>query len=256
MAKACKPVVALQLYTVRNEVEADYPGTLKKVARMGYPAVQAGPTAKYDAKAVRRMMDDLDLESAGVHVGLDQLQNEFNATVDMIKDMRDEWAIVAWLPEDRRRTGAQWRQVARLMTRLGARLKAEGIRLAYHNHSFEFHTFGGRYGYDLFFDTVDSNLVHNEIDTYWIKHGNEDPVAYLKRYAGHIQIVHFKDMGRGPDRPMVPVGEGILDWPAIIAACRKGGTRWICIEQDTCDPLTPMRAAKVSLDNCRKWGLL
>ena len=256
MVKPRSPVVALQLYTVRNEVEADCPGTLRKVARMGYPAVQAGPTKKYDAKAVRRMMDDLDLDSAGVHVGIDQLEKEFNATVDMVKDLRDEWAIVAWMPEDRRRTAAQWRATARTMTRLGAKLKKEGVRLAYHNHSFEFYPFGGRYGYDIFFDTVDRDLVQTEIDTYWVRHGNEDPVAYLKKHAGHIQIVHFKDMGKGPDRPMVPVGEGILDWPAIIAACKKGGTRWVCVEQDTCDPLTPLQAAKVSIENCRRWGLV
>lgn len=256
MAKAVKPVVALQLYTVRNEVEADYPGTLKQVAAMGYPAVQAGPTKKYKAKAVRKMMDDLGLASAGVHVGIEQLQDEFGATVDMIKDMRDEWAIVAWMPEERRRTAEDWRRTARQMTGIGARLLDAGIRLAYHNHSFEFYTFGGQYGYDIFFGAVDPDLVHNEIDTYWVRHGNEDPVAYLKKYAGHIQIVHFKDMGKGPDRPMVPVGEGILDWPAIITACKKGRTRWMCVEQDTCDPLTPLEAARVSLENCREWGLV
>ena len=73
-----KLVVALQLYTVRGDVEADYPGTLKKVAAMGYKAVQGGPNAKHDAKSVRAMIDDLGLVSAGNHIGIEMLEKEFN----------------------------------------------------------------------------------------------------------------------------------------------------------------------------------
>lgn len=255
MAKK-KMIVALQMYTVRNEVDADYPGTLKAVAAMGYPAVQAGPSKQYNARQVKKMMDDLGLKSAGVHVGIEMLEDQFDAAVEMVKDMGTEWAIVPWLPEDRRKTGDDWRRLAAKMNEFAAKLKTVGLRFGYHNHSFEFYTFDGQYGYDILYGAVDPELVHNEIDTYWVKHGNEDPVAYLKRFAGHIQIVHFKDMGRGPDRPMVPVGEGILDWPKIIAACKKGGTEFVCVEQDTCTPLTPLEAARVSIENCRKWGLV
>ena len=249
------PVVALQLYTVRNEVEADYPGTLKKVAAMGYKGVQAGPTKKHDARAVRAMMDDLGLRSAGVHVGIEMLEKEFNAAVDMVKTLGTPYCIIPWMPEERRKTADGWRATAKVLNGLGAKLQAAGLHLRYHNHSFEFLTFDGKYGYDLFAENVDPGLVGCEIDTYWVKHGNEDPVAYLKRYAGRIQTVHFKDMGRGPDRPMVPVGTGILDWPKIIAACKAGGCEWAAVEQDDCTPLAPLEAARISLENCKRWGL-
>lgn len=251
-----KPVVAMQLYTLRQECAADFPGTLAKVAEMGYPAVQVSGTHGQKAKDIRKVMDDLGLGSAGTHVALDLLEKDFRAAVDLVKDLGTEWAIVPWLPEDRRKTADQWRTLGKVMTEIGAKLRAEDLRLAYHNHSFEFREFDGKYGYDIFYESVDPGLVHNEIDTYWVKHGGADPVAYLKRFAGHIQVTHFKDMGKGEARPMVPVGEGILDWPNLIAACRSGGTEWLCIEQDECAPLSTLEAARVSLENCRQWGLV
>jgi sugar phosphate isomerase/epimerase len=243
------------MYTVRNEVEADYPGTLRKVAEMGYKAVQAGPNAKHNTQQVRKMMDDLGLVSAGMHMGIDMLEKDFNKAVDMAKEIGTPFCIVSWMPEERRKDAAGWIRTAKVMTELGAKVKAAGLQLRYHNHSFEFHPFGGKCGYEIFFENVDPELVGNEIDTYWVRHGNEDPVAHLKKYAGRIQTVHFKDMGRGPDRPMVPVGTGILDWPKIIAACKKGGAQFAAVEQDTCDPLSPLEAARISLENLRKLGL-
>lgn len=250
-----KPVVAMQMFTLRDECEQDYPGTLREVAKIGYRAVQVSGLHKCTAREIRKVMDDLGLGSAGTHVGLEMLEQNFNAAADMVKDLGTEWAIVPWLPEERRQGAEGWRTLGKIMTEIGAKLRQVGLRLAYHNHSFEFKKFDGKYGYDLLFESVDPSLVHNEIDTYWVQHGGESPVKYLRRFAGHIRVVHFKDMGPGPDKPMVPVGEGILDWPNILKACRSGGTQWMCIEQDTCAPLPPLAAAKVSFDNCRKWGL-
>jgi len=250
-----KLVVALQLYTVRGDVETDYPGTLKKVAAMGYKAVQGGPNAKHDARSVRRMLDDLGLVSAGNHIGIDMLEKDFNQAVDILKTLGTPFCIVPWMPEDRRKDAAGWIRTAKVMNEIGAKCQAAGLQLRYHNHSFEFNTFDGKYGYDLFFENCDPALVGNEIDTFWVRHGNEDPVAYLKKYAGRLQTIHFKDMGRGPDRPMVPVGTGILEWKKIIAAAKKGGCEFAAVEQDTCDPLPPMEAARISLENLRKFGL-
>ncbi len=251
-----QPVVAMQLYTLRKECAEDFVGTLEKVADLGYPAVQVSGLHGRKAADIGRAMADLGLGSAGTHVGLDMLEKDFSAAVDMVKDLGTEWAIVPWLPEERRKTADDWRALARVMTDLGARLREEGLRLAYHNHSFEFQRFEGRYAYDLFYDAVDPALVHNEIDTYWVKHGGADPVAYLRKFAGHIQVTHLKDMGPGDARPMVPVGTGILDWPGILKACKAGGTEWLCVEQDECAPLTTWEAARISLENLKAWGLV
>jgi sugar phosphate isomerase/epimerase len=251
-----KATVALQMYTLRKECEADYAGTLKQVARIGYPAVQVSPLHSYTAKFIKKVMDDLGLGSAGTHVSLDLLEKEFNAAVDKAKDLGTDWVALASIPHDRRQTQEDWGTLGKTLTEIAARLKAQGIHFAYHNHDFEFVKFAGRTGYDIMFDAADRSLVHNELDTYWVKRAGLDPVAYLKKYAGHLTLTHFKDMAAGPEMKMAPVGAGVLDWPAIIQASLDGGAEWLCVEQDECAPLEPLEAIRVSLENCKKWGLV
>ncbi|MGB2613491.1 MAG: sugar phosphate isomerase/epimerase [Phycisphaerae bacterium] len=250
-----KPKVAMQMYTLRGQADQDYAGTVKQLAKIGYRAIQVSGFGNATPKEIRKVMDDLQMGSAGTHLGLEMMEDEFEEVVEITKTLRAGYAIIPHVGEERRRSADDWRRLAEIFTDIGRRLKAEGLGLAYHNHSFEFQKFDGKYGYDILFENVDRDVVQTEIDTYWVQHGGADPVAYLKRHAKHIQIVHFKDMGPGPKKPMVPVGTGILDWPAILKACEAGGAQWACIEQDDCAPLEPLEAARVSLENCKKWGL-
>jgi len=250
-----KPVVAMQMFTFRKETKEDYAGTLRQVARIGYPAIQVSGFGNSTPAEIRKMLDDLELGSAGTHLALEMMEKEFEKVVEITKTLRAGIAVIPWLPKERRQTADDYRRLADRMTDLGHKLKAEGLGLAYHNHAFEFEKFDGQYAYDILFGRADPKVVEPEIDTYWVRHGGADPVAYLERFAGRMRIVHFKDMGPGDEKPMVPVGEGILDWPAIVDACRSGGTEWVCIEQDECKPLSPLDAARVSLENCKKWGL-
>ena len=248
--------VAMQMYTLRNETKQDYVGTLKKLAKIGYKAIQVSGFGNATPAEIRKVMDDLELGSAGTHLGLEMMEKEFEKVVEITKTLRAGYAVIPHIAEARRQSADDWKRLAEIFTEIGRKLKAEGLGLAYHNHAFEFQKFDGQYGYDILFGNVDLQVVQTEIDTYWVRFGGADPVAYLKKFAGHIQIVHFKDMGKGPEKPMVPVGEGILDWPKILKACKKGGSKWLAIEQDNCAPLEPLEAARVSLENCKKWGLV
>ncbi len=250
-----EPVVAMQMYTLRDLTKEDYAGTLRKVAEIGYPAVQVSGFGNSTPEEIRKVMDDLDLGSAGTHLGYGMFLDEFEKVVEITKTLRASFAIVPSLPKEVRETQDGWLRLADQFADWAARLKDEGLGFAYHNHAFEFETtFDGRYAYDLLFKEGATD-VEAEIDTYWVQYGGADPVAYLKKYAGRISIVHFKDMGEGPDKPMVPVGEGVLDWPAIIEASKAGGSEWFAIEQDRTEPLEPLEAARVSLENCKEWGL-
>ena len=247
-------MVAIQMYTLRNEAATDYPGTLEKVAKMGYKAVQVSGVHSYAAEQIGKVMRDLGLGSAGTHIGFDVMKKDFNAAVELAKALDTKYAIVPSAPKEARESAETWKRFAQEMNEIAAKMKEKGLVLGYHNHSFEFQQYGDKTGYDILFENVVKD-VQPEIDTYWVKHGGGDPVAYLKRFKGRIDVVHFKDMGKGEEKPMVPVGDGILDWTRIIKECRQGGAKWLCIEQDNCAPLEPLQAAKKSLENCRKWGL-
>jgi sugar phosphate isomerase/epimerase len=142
-----------------------------------------------------------------------------------------------------------------------ARIVAERIRKAgrtfvYHNHNFEFARFGNLTGMEILLGEC-GDAVQFEPDTYWVQAGGGDVAAWLGRLAGRIDVVHFKDMvydiGEG-QAAMAEVGEGNLDWPRIISACRAAGTRWHVVEQDICRR-DPFDSLKLSLENLRRFGL-
>ena len=98
-----------------------------------------------------------------------------------------------------------------------------------------------------------------ELDTYWVQHGGADPAAWIRRLKGRMPVVHLKDMtvsaeGWNVKQLMAEVGEGNLNWPAILDACHAAGVRWYAVEQDIC-PRDPFESLKISYENLRKMGL-
>lgn len=243
---SCKTYAA-QLYTVRDLVAQDFAGTLERVAKLGYGAVELGGMHGLPSAEVRRILDDNGLKVSGNHVGIDQLETDLPRIIDEQKAVGNDYVVVPWMPEERRQGAAGWRATANLLAGFGAQLKKEGLTLAYHNHSFEFESFDGVYGLDILFGTADETCLASELDTYWVQHGGEDPAAYIRKLAGRCPLVHLKDMGAGPDRPFAEVGSGILDWDAVFAAGEEAGVVWYIVEQDTC-PGDPMESIGKSLE--------
>lgn len=245
------PRVALQLYTVREDLHRDFAGTLRAVAAIGYPAVQLAGYGGLSAGDLKRLLRATGLAVAGSHVGLERLEEHLDDEIAYNLEIENRDLIVPYLPESRRQTLEDYRRVADLLNRLGARCQARGARLSYHNHAFEFQRFDGRPALDLLLEWTDPALVFFEPDVYWIARAGEDPVAYLRRYAGRCPLVHLKDMA--PDGSFAEVGEGTLDFPAIFTAAEAGGTEWYVVEQDRC-ARPPLESVRLSLEHLRAWG--
>jgi len=250
-----KPVVALQMYTVRDEAQKDFAGTLKAVAAMGYPAVQLAGTGGLSSKELRRLLDDLGLKVAGAHVALDALENDLDQQMAYHLDIGTIDLVVPVLPQPRRTDKNGYKQVADSMNAVGRRLKDARMRLSYHNHAFEFERFDGEYALDLLLGWCDPDLVKWEPDVYWIKYGGEDPAALIKRYSGRCPIIHLKDMTADDSRTFAEVGEGVLDWPPIFRASEENGAEWYVVEQDRW-ARPSLEAAKLSLQHLKEWGKL
>jgi len=101
---------------------------------------------------------------------------------------------------------------------------------------------------------TEPELVFWEPDVYWVVKGGDDPAALIRRSAGRVPITHLKDMTGDARATFAEVGEGVLDWAAILAAAEGAGTIWHCVEQDRCDR-PPLESARLSLANLRRWGL-
>ena len=108
---------------------------------------------------------------------------------------------------------------------------------SYHNHNHELARLDdGRTWLATLYETADPAILKAEIDTYWIQAGGGDPAEWIRQNAGREPLVHFKDMAIGPERKPVfaEIGEGNLNWPAIVGATRDSDIAWIVVEQDRC----------------------
>lgn len=245
--------LAVQLYSLRDLTAKDFASTVRQVAATGYTGVElAGYGNLKSAEDVKRALDDAGLRIVAAHVGLDALETDLHGLLDEQHALNNATVVCPWMPEDRRRDAAGWKRAAQALNQIGGACRERGFEFCYHHHSFEFERFDGRTGMDILLDYTESSLVKIELDTYWLKHGGEDPVAFIDRVGRRAPLVHLKDMSSGPERGFAPVGEGTLDFAAILDAMQRAGARWGIVEQDDCFDTPPLEAIRISFQNLRK----
>jgi sugar phosphate isomerase/epimerase len=246
--------IAAQLYTARELLGKDYAGTIQQLAKIGYRNVEmAGYGSLKTAKEVAKAHADAGVRVVGNHVGVDALQKSPSAVFDDNNTLGNKNLIVPWLAEEKRRSADDWMAFARTMSELAHLCDQRGFKLGYHNHSFEFQKFDGKAGFDYFWENAEP-IVKSELDVYWVKHGGLDPVAYIDKLGNRVILLHLKDMAAGPERRFAPVGTGILDFKAIIAAGEQVGATYGIVEQDNCYDMAPLEALKISFENLKKIG--
>ena len=248
---ACRPApattrisrIGLQLYTVRDLMKKDVEGTLAAVAAAGYTEVEfAGYFDKTPAE-IRAMLDRHGLTAPGVHTG-DVSPDAWAKALDAAKAIGHQYIVVPWIPEERRKTLADWKAVAADFNRAASAAQAAGVQFAYHNHDFEFALVEGQVPYDVLLAETDPKLVQLEIDLYWITKGGHDPLAYFARWPGRVPLVHVKDSLGAPDYKQVDVGAGTIDWKRIFARGAQAGIQHYFVEHD--QPADPMASITAS----------
>jgi sugar phosphate isomerase/epimerase len=239
--------VGVQLYTVRDALKADFDGTLRRVAGIGYKEVEfAGYMGRTPAQ-VRSSLDATRLKAPSAHFSLEDLQANWAATVAGAHTIGLEYLVVAWIDEDQRKTLDDYRRVAATFNRLGKEARAAGLRFAYHNHAFEFSRIDGQVPYDILLNETDPAQVEYEMDLYWVTDGGGNPLSYFARYPGRFPLVHVKD--RTASGAMVDVGAGVIDWSAIFAHRKEAGIRHYFVEHD--DPKEPFASLAASYSYLR-----
>lgn len=260
------PRLAAQLYTVRefSQTPDDLAATLKKVRGIGYTAVQVSGIGPIPPADVKRMLDDAGLACCITHISYEQLWTNLPAVIEQHQLWNCKHVAIGSMPAAYRKEGAAgFRRFAAEASRVGETLSRVGLTFSYHNHSFEFVRFDGQTGLDLLYTEADPRYLKAELDTYWVQHGGGDPTAWVRKMTGRMPVIHLKDMvmvegGRdtwsGVEQAMAEVGEGNLDWDAILAACEEAGVEWCAVEQDICrrDPFDSLR---ISYENLRAMGL-
>ena len=251
-------VIAAQLYTVRDFTKtADAVAeTFRKIREIGYEAVQISAFGPVDPQDVKTMLDDNGLVCCITHIGYDRLKDDLPAVIDEHKLWNCKHVAIGSMPAQFRDGEDAVRQFAAEANEIGRQLAEADLTFSYHNHSFEFARAGDTTLMDILFNETDPRYVQAELDTYWVQHGGGDPAAWIRRMKDRMPVVHLKDMTitEGWTQTMAEVGEGNLNWPAILEACREANVEWYAIEQDIC-PGDPFESLAISFKNLKAMGL-
>lgn len=248
-----KAGIALQLYSVREPAKRDLLGTLQRAREMGFRHVQWSGMPELPAPEIRKALDAADLTAIAGHYSMEAFEQDFDGAVRHWKTIGATDVAPGSMMKDCRDSLAGWLRGAQRLDALGAKLRAVGIRLSYHNHAFEFEKFEGdrRYKFDILYESALPENLSVELDTGWAYVGGVDPAAYLRKYAGRCPVIHVKDFngdGTGPEPPKVTeLGRGDLDWPDIFRAGAEAGVEWYIYEQDEHDG-DPLDSARVSYE--------
>lgn len=258
--------VALQLYSVRDEMEKDMPGTLRAVKEMGYQGVEFAGLFGHSAAEIKDMLNDAGLVPVSAHVPFAEMLADPDGTFETYKEIGCQYVAIPYLGEEDRPLSPTYAKTLAEIERLGNIAAQHGLTMLYHNHDFEFVKIDGKYGLDIMYDTVPATALQTELDVCWVNVGGEDPSAYVQKYSGRAPVVHLKDFSgqkndhmyeligiesTGTAAPEVfefrPVGYGLQNMPNILKASEKAGAHWVVVEQDRPSmEKTPMECAAMS----------
>jgi len=236
--------VGLQLYTIRDEMARSVERTLYEVGRIGYKEVEFAGYFDRPPRAIRQLLDRNGLKSPSAHVSLDTLRSGWYRTLNDASEIGQKWLVVPWLAEKDRNSIDAIKATAELMNRAAEDARTFRIKLAYHNHDFEFQEVEGRRIFDVLLEETDPERVQVELDLYWITKAGADPFAYFQRWPKRFPLVHVKDSAGPPDHAMTEVGKGTIDFAQIFARREEAGIEHYYVEHD--NPSDPMASINTS----------
>ncbi len=231
--------VGLQLYTVREAMEQDFEGTLRKVAGLGYQGVEFAGYYGRTAAQVKSILAETGLVALGAHTPYTRLRDALEEEIAFNKEIGNRYLVVPFLEEGDR---DRWAEVIEDLKMIGKRCAEEGMVLCYHNHEFELtQNLGEETVLDSIYSQIPSDLLQVELDSCWVNYAGFSPVEYISRYKGRLPLLHLKDMVTKPDgsAETVELGKGEIPVKAIADTAIDAGVNWLVVEQDYCanDPL-------------------
>lgn len=237
--------IGLQLYTLRNEMGKDAKGTLAKVAKQGYKTIETfgyGDRKWFGMNAAELLStlkaNGLSTPSGHTFPASIFLQSgweeKWKPAVEDAKSVGQEFIVIPWLEEQYRGSADNYKKIATALNKAGETAKKTGIKLAYHNHDFEFVPVEGTTGFDILLKETDPKLVFFEMDIYWVSKAGKDPLALFAKYPGRFAMWHVKDMDNTPKKSFTEVGSGVINYKKIFNYAQKSGMKYFFVEQDMC----------------------
>jgi sugar phosphate isomerase/epimerase len=238
-ARAVKMPVGFQVWTLREKLVSDFPGTLKMMAGLGYQSLEMcsppgyegagfGPLMKLKAKEMKQIINDAGLICESSHYGMDEFRNHLDERIEFALESGQTQMILSsfWLPE--KATMSDWLKAADELNTMGVKAKSAGIQMGFHNHHMEFAKIDGTLIYDALMKQLDPHYIKMQFQVAVINIGYKAS-DYFTRYPGRFISAHLADWSPA-EKKEVPVGQGMVDWKEFFATLRTGGVKNIFVE--------------------------
>ena len=245
--------VSLQLYTVRNEIAADLPGTLAALAKTGLEYVEGGGLSVEEAKAWKKLLDDNGLKFSGAHYGLAAFENP-DAVFEAMEILECNTIIDPWEQPSNFETLDGVKALCEKLSLAGMGSHAAGFAYLYHNHDFEFlNQIEGKSAWEHMVELTDSEAVNFEVDMAWVKVGGYDEVKILTDYASRVGALHLKDVDTTKTPRWQIAGQGTVNLAAGLKFADEHSIGFGCIELDE-SPCAPLDAVAQSVEFFKSKG--
>lgn len=252
-----KKEIGLQLYTLRDEIAKDVKTTLEKVAAAGFTTVE---TYGYSIKdqfwglspiELKKILDANGLKAVSGHYNsgsflADGNTTELKAAIEAAKILKSEFLTIPWVDEPLRKNINDYKIIAKRLNEAAKLCANAGLKLAYHNHDFEFQKHDGITGYEILLKETDKDLVYFELDLYWVIRSGNDPRKLFTENPGRFKMWHVKDMDRNNPALNTEVGSGSIDFKPIFAAAKQSGMIHFFVEQENNFALNSFESIKTS----------
>jgi sugar phosphate isomerase/epimerase len=255
------PRPGIQLYTVRNEMQKDFRGTLAALAKMGYAEVEFAGYFEHKPAEVKALLQELKLTSPSAHVGDALLGADAQRAIDDALTVGHHYLVCPWVQKEQWADLDGWKRRAQAFNKAGELCRKAGLQFAYHNHHFEFAKLSnGQRAYDILLADCDPKLVQMELDLYWAAAARQDPLAILRSNPKRFSLVHLKQLSglpkmNGSDvlsldmedahRTMADVGPGLIDFAALLNDPAAAHIQHFFVEHDA--PKNALESAANSL---------
>lgn len=236
--------VGLQLYTLREQIPHDVKGVIEKIAKAGYKEVETfGYSANggywgQDPKSFKDLLKANGLTSPSGHFVIDDFITSGNKEllkplIEGAAAINNQYFTVAHIAEPIRKTLDDYKKITAALNEAAELVAQSGLKLAYHNHAFEFDKHeGGSTGYEIMLNGTDKNLIRFEMDLYWVVRSGNDPVALFNKYPGRFVMWHVKDMDKANHAINTEVGTGTIDFKNIYKHAKQAGLEHLIVEQE------------------------
>jgi sugar phosphate isomerase/epimerase len=249
--------ISIQLFTLRDQLAIDLEGTLQALHEIGYTRIEHAGFVGRTVQEFKAALDAAGLWASSGHVLIPQPFDPaaWSASLADANTLGSRYIVhpffgINFATGEVVRTTAPWRAFARDLNRAGRMARDAGLKLGYHNHNWEFFRLTdnpSRTAYDVLTDATDPDLVHLEMDLFWVTRGARDPVDLIRQNKGRVLQFHVKDMNR--EGSFEDPGQGLIDFARIFRYSKEAGVKEYIVERD--DAGTPPRQPEDALDTAR-----